>query len=124
MRLEHLPLLLGLLVGALGLALVLDAIIPDGTFGSRERRKRERPERHRGGELALGAGVLLLAASLLGRDTWRYTNLAMLIAMLLFIAGVALNYRYVRGLMFGPVVGDHLKRREVDKQQRKKPRIR
>jgi hypothetical protein len=122
MRLEHLPLLLGLLVGALGLALVLDALIPDGTFGSRERRKRERPERHRGGELALGAGVLLLAAALLGRDTWRYTNLAMLVAMLLFVAGVALNYRYVRGLMFGPVAGG-LKRRETDRQQ-KKPRIR
>lgn len=115
MRLEHLPILLGLLTGVLGLALVLDALIPDGTFASRERRKRERPERNKRGELALGAGVLLMSAALLGRDTWRYTNLAILLALVLFLIGVGLNYKYVRGLMFGPVVGRRYKRREADK---------
>lgn len=119
MRLEHLPLVLGLLTGLLGLALVLDALIADGTFVSHERRKRQRPERHRHGELVLGIGVLLLSAALIGRDTWRYTNLAILLALILFAGGVMLNYKYVRGLMFGPVAGRHLKRRESDKNKRK-----
>lgn len=115
MRLEYLPIILGLLTGVLGAALVLDALIPDGALASRERRKRERPERHRKGELSLGAGVLLMSAALLGRDTWRYTNLAILLALVLFLVGVGLNYKYVRGLMFGPVVGRRWKRRDSDK---------
>lgn len=99
--------------------MVLDALIPDGTFVSQERRKRDRPERSRHGELLLGVGVLLMSAALIGRDTWRYTNLAILLALILFVGGVFLNYKYVRGLMFGPVAGRQLKRRESDKSKKK-----
>ena len=45
MRLEQIPVLLGILVAILGLGMVLDALLPDGISPSRERRRRERAER-------------------------------------------------------------------------------
>ncbi len=113
MRLETIPLVLGILIAIPGIALIADAFIADGTF-LRERRRRERPQRNRYGEAALGLGLLLVAAALIGRDTWRYTTLAILLALIAFAAGLALNIKYVRGLMFGPVVGPTATRRSTD----------
>ena len=104
MRLEQIPLLLGLLVGVIGLTLVADALIPDDAIKRRERRRRARPGRHRGGEAALGFGVVAMAAALIGRDTWGYGTLAVLAAVILIGAGVALNWAYVSGLMLGPAL--------------------
>jgi hypothetical protein len=63
MRLEQIPLLIGVVVAILGLGLVLDAQLPDGMVPSRERRRSERAERHRGGETMVGLGILALAAA-------------------------------------------------------------
>ena len=101
MRLETLPLLAGLLVALCGLALMADALAADGALGRRERRLRPRPVRHRGGALILGGGLLCLAASLIGRDSWRYSTLAVLSAFVLFGIGLALDRRYLLGRMFG-----------------------
>ena len=100
MRLEHLPLILGALIGILGVALVADAWIPDQTFVSSERRRRQRAERHRTGEALVGVGTLCLAAALIGRDTWRYGTLAVLIGAVLLLVGVGLNHRFLRELLF------------------------
>ena len=101
MLLELIPVLAGLLFAAAGAALIADAVIPDGTLVTHERRRRPRPARNALGEVALGFGMLCLAAALIGRDTWPYATVAVLAATVLLGAGVALNWAYVRGLAFG-----------------------
>ena len=98
MRLEQIPLLIGIVVAILGLGLVLDAQLPDGMVPSRERRRRERAERHRGGETLVGLGILALAASLIGRDTWRYGTVAVLIGVILLAVGGWLSREHLREL--------------------------
>ncbi|MDQ6888212.1 MAG: hypothetical protein M3068_13130 [Gemmatimonadota bacterium] len=114
MRLEQLPLLFGILAILAGLAIFTDAVVQDGRFVARERRSRERPERNRAGEALLAVGVVLAGAVFLGRDSWRFSTLAVVIATLFVIAGIALNWRYIRGLMFGPGLGKTLRRRATD----------
>lgn len=116
MRFELIPVIIGLVVGVAGLALIADALIPAGAFAGTERRRRERPERHRVGAALLGTGVVFVAAALVGGDSWRYTTLAVVIAVVLIGVGVVLNRKYVRGLMFGPSAGRVLKRRVSDSE--------
>ncbi len=98
MRLEQIPLLIGVLVGILGLGLILDAQLPDGVVPSRERRRRARAERHRGGETLVGLGILAISASLIGRDTWRYGTVAILLGVVLLAAGGWLSREYLSEL--------------------------
>lgn len=98
MRLEQIPLLVGVVVAILGLGLVLDALLPDGVVPSRERRRRARTERHRGGELLVGLGVLAMGAALMGRDTWRFGTLAVLTGAVLLGIGAWLSRAYLREL--------------------------
>ena len=100
MRLEQVPLFIGVVVAILGLGLVLDAQLPEGFSQSRERRRRERVERHRGGETLVGIGILAVAAAMIGRDTWRFGTLSVLIGALLLAAGGWLNRQYLRELLF------------------------
>jgi hypothetical protein len=96
MRIEViLPILLGLLVALVGFGLVADAWLPDDVV-TRERRRRPRADRSRAGEALLGFGTLCMAAAFLGRDTWRYETLAVIVGAALLIAGAALNFRFVR----------------------------
>jgi hypothetical protein len=115
MRFELIPVLLGVLLGVVSLALIADALIEDGTFIDTERRRRERPERSRPGELCLGLALLLVAVAFIAPDNWRYTTVAMLAALVLFAAGMALNWKYIRGLAFGPVFGRFMRRRTTDR---------
>ena len=88
-----------------------------------ERRSRERPERSKVGEIVFAAGMLCVAAALIGRDQWRFTTLAIAIAVVLVVIGVGLNVRYIRGSLLGPVLGRREKRRETDTAAgRKRPR--
>ena len=73
MRIEIVPLIVGALLGLIGLGLIFDAWTPDEIIVKRERRRRPRIERNRGGEAAIGFGVLCMAAAFIGRDTWRYS---------------------------------------------------
>ena len=114
MRLELVPTIVGVLVGLVGAALLADALLPDSAERTDERRRRARPERDRTGEALLGAGVLCVAAALIGGDSWPYATIAMLGAFALIVTGLALNWKYVRGLMFGPSQGRLLKRRASD----------
>ncbi len=100
MLLELIPVLLGLLFAAAGVALIADAVIPDGTFVIHERRREPRPARNAPGETALGFGTLCLAAALIGRDTWPYATVAVLAATVLLGVGLALNWAYIHGLAF------------------------
>ena len=96
MRAESIPLILGTLVALLGLGVIADAWLPERVLYHSERRRRARAERDLGGETAIGLGVLCMAAALIGRDTWRYGTVAVLVAAFLLLLGAWLNRSYLR----------------------------
>jgi drug/metabolite transporter (DMT)-like permease len=99
-RLELIPLILGVVVALVGVGLVADGWMPDrDELRDGERRRRQRAERDRRGEILVGLGVLALAAALIGRDTWRYGNVAVLVGVALLAAGAVLNRRYLREVL-------------------------
>ncbi len=98
MRLEQIPLFIGVIVAILGLGLVLDAQLPEGFSQSRERRRRARTERNRPGETLVGLGVIGMAAALIGSDEWRFGTLAVLAGVALLGTGAWLNRDYLREL--------------------------
>lgn len=98
MKIETLPLILGVIVGLMGLALVLDARLPDSA-PRRERRRRVRLERSRGGEALIGLGVMAMAVAIMGRDTWRYSILVTLVGVGLLLVGAWKNRHYLRELV-------------------------
>jgi hypothetical protein len=95
MELELVPLVVAGLVGLVGLALVADGWAPDAPARVAERRRHARADRHRGGEVTVGLGMLAAAAALAGRDTWPYATLAVFVAAVLVAAGALLNARYL-----------------------------
>lgn len=103
MRAEvFLPVFLGVVAVVIGVVLLLDAIVPDGSFVPEERRRAERQPRSRLGEGLLGAAIVLLGASLIGRDSWSYTTVSVLLAVVLGGAGVVMNWRYLREMAVAP----------------------
>lgn len=102
MRLEHLPILLGLLFVAAGLAILADALLREQPRTGGDRRKRFRAPRHRGGQAAIGVGTLFVAAALFGRDGWRYGTLAVLFGVVAVAIGVWLNWEYIKAFMLAP----------------------
>ena len=95
MRLEQVPLFIGVIVAILGMGLVLDAQLPEGFSQSRERRRRERAELNRPGETLVGLGIIGMAAALIGRDTWRFGTLSALGGVVLLGIGAWLNREYL-----------------------------
>ncbi len=95
MKLEWVPLIFGVLVGLLGLGLIFDAWTPDEIIVKRERRRRPRTERSRGGEAWIGFGVLAMAAAFVGRDTWRYSVIAVIAGTVMLILGAVMSRRYL-----------------------------
>ena len=95
MRAEVIPLIVGIFVALVGLGLIFDAWTPDEIIVKRERRRRPRVERNRGGEAAIGLGVLCMGAAFIGRDTWRYSVVAVIAGTLLLLIGVIRNRRYL-----------------------------
>jgi hypothetical protein len=108
-RVETFPLIIGIVVALLGIGILFDAWTPDASTVSTERRRRPRIERHRNGEALIGFGVLALAAAFIGRDSWRYSVLVVIIGAVFLLVGAVLNRGYVRELFVnrGP-----LRRRE------------
>jgi peptidoglycan/LPS O-acetylase OafA/YrhL len=89
------PILMGALAGLIGGALLFDAWTPDDVVIARERRRRPRVERHRGGEAMVGLGVLAMAAAFFGGDSWRYSVVAVLAGIGMMIVGAALNRSFL-----------------------------
>lgn len=111
MRLELIPLIAAGIVGLIGLGLVFDAWTPDEIIVKNERRRRPRVERSRGGEALIGLGVLCMAAAFAGRDTWKYSVVAVISGTALLILGAYGNRRYL-----GSVISNRgaLRRRAAD----------
>lgn len=110
MRIEILPLIAAVIVGLIGLGLIFDAWTPDEIIVKHERRRRARVERNRAGEAAIGLGVLCMAAAFGGRDTWRYSVVAVIAGTILMVFGAIKNRHY-----FGASVSNRgaLRRRTV-----------
>jgi hypothetical protein len=98
MRLETIPLILGVLIGLVGIGLVLDAWLKDDII-KQERRRRPRRERDRLGEALVGFGVLAMAAAFLGRDSWRYSTIAVILGSVLLLWGAKRSAPYIRGAL-------------------------
>jgi hypothetical protein len=104
MRLEHIPLILGVIVALIGLGFIADASMAAATPVTPERRRRTRAEPSRAGEAVVGIGTLCMAAALFGRDTWRYGTVAVLFGSGLLLVGIILNRAFLKeALLFrGP----------------------
>jgi hypothetical protein len=99
MRIEILPLVAALVLGLIGLSLVFDAWTPDAILVKQERRRRRRVERNRAGEAAIGLGVLCMAAAFGGRDTWKYSVVAVIAGTVLLFLGAIMNHRYLSAVV-------------------------
>jgi hypothetical protein len=97
--LELIPLIIGAIVGLVGLGLLFDAWTPDEIIIKRERRRAPRIERSRKGEAMTGLGVLCMAAAFLGRDTWVYSVLAVIVGSVLMLLGLIANWYYLREIV-------------------------
>ena len=95
MRIEIVPLIIGGVVALIGLGLIFDAWTPDDIIVKRERRRRPRIARNRGGEAAIGLGVLGMAAAFIGRDTWKYSVIAVIAGTVLLAYGALRNRHYL-----------------------------
>lgn len=99
MRLETIPLILGVLIGLVGIGLILDAWLKDDIIIKKERRRRPRRERDRLGEALVGFGVLAMAAAFMGRDSWRYSTIAVIVGSVLLLWGAKRSAAYMRGAL-------------------------
>jgi len=110
MRIEVVPLILAGLFGLIGLGLLVDAWTPDEIVVKRDRRRRARLERNRGGEAAIGLGILCMAAAFAGRDTWRYSVVAVIAGSVFMLFGAVRNGRFL-----GQMISNRgaLRRRDV-----------
>jgi hypothetical protein len=99
MKLEQLPILIGVLVALIGLTILLDAWQTGGVAPFRERRRRTRAVPNKGGQSLVALGTLCMAAALIGRDTWRWGTIAVLAGAALLIIGVILNRLYLKEVL-------------------------
>jgi hypothetical protein len=119
MQVETIPLIGGIIVCLIGLALILDAWTPDEIVVKRERRRHPRIERSRGGEAAIGLGVMGMGAAFIGRDSWNYSVVAVIAGAVLLLWGVFLNWGYL-----GQAISNRgaLRRRSDEELRRPNPR--
>jgi hypothetical protein len=99
-RIEIIPVIIGALLALAGLLLAADAILPEGAFQPQERRRRQRSERNRPGEFAIALGMFAMAAALIGRDTWKYSTIAVIIGVVALAVGSFLNLGFLKEYLF------------------------
>jgi hypothetical protein len=99
MPIEVIPLIAAAVVALIGLGLVFDAWTPDEIIVRNERRRRPRIERSRGGEALIGLGVLCTAAAFAGRDTWKYSVVAVIAGTALLLLGAFGNRHYLAAVV-------------------------
>jgi hypothetical protein len=95
MPIETIPLIIGAFLALVGLGLLFDAWTPDEIIVRRERRRQPRVERSRAGETWIGLGVLCMAAAFVGRDTWKYSVIAVIAGSVFMLIGLLMNWRYL-----------------------------
>jgi hypothetical protein len=98
-KLEQFPIVLGVLVFLIAAAVAYDSMSPEARRPFRERRRRQRAELNRTGELFVALGIASMSAALIGRDNWRWGNIAVFTAVALLIVGAAFNREFLRELL-------------------------
>jgi hypothetical protein len=98
-KLEQFPILLGILVLLIALGIAYDSMTPETRRPFRERRRRQRAELHRGGELLVAMGTASMAAALIGRDSWRWGTIAVFVGVALLVVGASMNRPFLRELL-------------------------
>ncbi len=99
MRLEQFPIILGIIVMLIGLSMALDAWQAGGIAPFRERRRRTRAVPHKLGQTLVAVGTVSLGIALIGRDTWRYTTITVLIGVVLLVIGAIMNRAYLKEVL-------------------------
>jgi hypothetical protein len=95
-RFETIPLVVGILVALIGLAILADAWLPEEVAFRSDRRRSPRTERSLGGEACIGIGVLCLAAAIVGRDSWDYSIVAVIAGTVLIVLGAIMNRAFLK----------------------------
>jgi hypothetical protein len=98
-KLEQFPIVLGVIVLLIALAIGYDAFSPEERRPFRERRRRRRADLNRPGELLVALGTASMAAALIGRDSWRWENIAVFAGVVLLIVGTSLNRQFLKELL-------------------------
>ncbi len=96
MRLEHAPIILGVIVIAFAAFIMFDAARPEHVRPFRERRRRTRAELDVPGEWLVGLGTVCMGAALIGGDRWRWTTIAVIAGAVLITIGAILNRRFLK----------------------------
>jgi hypothetical protein len=99
MKLEQLPIILGVLIALIGLAIALDAWQAGGVAPLRERRRRTRALPHKAGQTLVALGTLCMGAALIGRDTWRWGTICVMAGSGLLVIGAIMNRQYLKEVL-------------------------
>lgn len=99
MRLEQIPVLLGILVALIGAALIYDALTSDGARPFKERRRRVRASLDKSGEMLVAGGCFCEGAALIGRDTWRWGTVMVIAGAVMLFAGALLNRQFLKEML-------------------------
>lgn len=98
---DVLPFVAGLIAAVAGGALIGDAALAEAAFYG-ERRRRSRARRSRVGQGLLGASLVSLAIVLLSGGNSPLAITLTFVGTALLVAGVVLNWRYLRDRITGP----------------------
>jgi hypothetical protein len=99
MRLEQIPIVLGVLVALIGALLAYDSFRPGTLRPFRERRRRVRSPVNRIGQVLIAGGMLCMSAALAGRDTWRWGTLSVIFGAVLLLSGGLMNRTYLKEML-------------------------
>lgn len=124
MKLEQIPIVIGVIVLLVALAIGYDAFSPEERRPFRERRRRRRADLNRVGELLVALGTASMGVALIGRDSWRWGNIAVFAGVALLVAGTSLNRQFLKELLLfrgasRRATGDEAPPLPIDKPQDK-----
>jgi len=120
MRLEHIPIILGIIVCLIAAGIIYDAATSGHVRPYRERRRRQRAELNSAGEWLAGLGTACLGVALIGGERWRWTTITVLCGVVLIVLGAVLNRTYLREMLLFRGSARRTGEMEVPPEARKK----